>query len=67
MLATPHKGNAYLQYKFIVNNIILRNITDGSDDLTCVKPYLNKDDRRLEIQDLRGRYENAAMHEQYIN
>ena len=34
---------------------------------TYVKPYLKKDDGILDIQALRGRYENAAMHEQYIN
>ena len=31
------------------------------------KPCLEKDDGRLDIQALRGEYENAAMHEQYIN
>ena len=50
-----------------MHNIILRRIEDGSDDLTYVKHYLNKDDGRLDIQVLRGRYKNAAMHEQYIN
>ena len=63
MLAAPHKGNAYLQDKLTVHNIILRNIADGSDAFTYVKPYLKKDDRRLDIQALRRRYENAAMHE----
>ena len=67
MLAAPHKGNAYVKYKLTVHNIILRNIVDGSDAFTYVKPYLKKDDRRLDIQSLRDRYENAAMHEQYIN
>ena len=67
MLAAPHKGNSYLQDKLTVHNIILRNIADGSDAFTYVKLYIKKDDRRLDIQDLRGRYENAAMHEQYIN
>ena len=64
MLATPHKGNEYLQEKLKVNNIILCNIADGSDTFTYVKPYLKKDDGGLSIQSLRGRYENAAMHEQ---
>ena len=67
MLAAPHKGNAYLQDKLTVHNIILCNIADGSDAFTYVKPYLNKDDGRLDIQDLRRQYENSAMHEQYIN
>ena len=67
MLAAPHKGNEYLQDKLTVENIILRNIADGSDAFTYVKPYLKKDDGRLDIHALRGRYENAAMHEQYIN
>ena len=67
MLAAPHEGNAYLQDKLTVHNIILRIIADGSDASTYVKPYLQKDDGRLDIQSLRGRYENAAMQEQYIN
>ena len=67
MLAVPHKGNAYLQDKLTVHNIILCNIVDGSDAFTYVKPYLNKDAGRLDIQTLRRQYENAAMHEQYIH
>ena len=67
MLAAPHEGNSYLQDKLAVNNIILRNIADGSDTFTYVKPYLNKDDGRLDIQSLRVRYENSAMQEQHIN
>ena len=49
MLALPHKGNGYLQDKLTVHNIILRNIADGSDAFTYVKPYLKKDDRILDI------------------
>ena len=67
MLAAPHKGNAYLQDKLTVHNILLRNIVDGSDAFAYVKPYLKKEDVRLDIRDLRWRYENAAMQEQYIN
>ena len=67
MLAAPHKCNVYLQEKLTVHNIILRNIADVSDAFTYVKPYLKKDDGILDIQALRGRYENGAMHEQYIN
>ena len=67
MLAAPHKGSAYLQDKLTVHKIILCNIVDGLNAFTYVKPYLNKDDGRLDIQALRGRYENAAIHEQYIN
>ena len=54
MLAAPHKGNAYLQDKITVHYIILRNIADGSVAFTYVKPYLKKDDGRLEMQALRG-------------
>ena len=64
MLAAPHKGNAYLQDKLRVQNIILRIIAVGSDAFTYIKPYLKKDGGRLNIQALRGRYENVAMHEQ---
>ena len=67
MLVAPHKGNAYLQDKITVHNIILRNISYRSDALNYVKPYLKKEDGRLDMQSLRGRYENKAMHEQYIN
>ena len=61
------RGNAYLQDKLMLHNIIPHNIADGSDDFTYVKPYIKKYDGRLDIQALRGRYENAAMHEQSIN
>ena len=67
MPAAHHEGNAYLQENLKVHNIIIRNITDGSDAFTYVKPYLKKDDGRLDIQALRERYENLAMQEQYIN
>ena len=64
MLAAHHQGNAYLEDKLTLHNIILRNIVDGLDYFTYVKPYLNKDDGRLDIQAFRGRYNNAAMKEQ---
>ena len=67
MLAAPHKGNVYLQDKLTVHNIILRNIADGLDAFTYVKHYLKKDDGRLDIQALRGRYKNSFVQEQYIN
>ena len=47
-----------------MHNIVLRNNADGLDAFTSVKPYLKKDDGILDIQALRGRYENVAMHEQ---
>ena len=50
-----------------MHNIIIRNIADGLDAFTYVKPYLKKDDGILDIQALRGRYENTSMYEQYIN
>ena len=50
-----------------MHNIILRKISDGSDAFTYVKSYLKKYDRILDIQALRGLYENASMHEKYIN
>ena len=64
MLAAPHEGNAHLQGKLTVHNIVLRNIADGSDAFTYLKPYLKKDDGILDIKTLRGQYENAAMQEQ---
>ena len=67
MLVEHHEVNAYLQDKLTVHNILLRNIADGSDAFTYVKLYLKKDNWILDIQALRGQYENAAMQEQYIN
>ena len=67
MLAAPREWNTYLQDKLTIHNIILRNITDGSNAFTYVKPYLRKDVGRLDIQDLRGQYENSAMQKHYIN
>ena len=61
MLAAPQEGNSYLQDKLRVHNITLNNITDGSDAFTYIKPYLKKYNVILDIQALRGRYENAAM------
>ena len=49
MLAAPHEGNAYLRDKLTIHNIILRNIADGSDAFTYVKPYLKKDEIGLHI------------------
>ena len=67
MLAASHKGNTYLQENLTVHDIILRKIADVSDAFTYVKPYLKKDNGILDIQALMGRYENEAIHEQYIN
>ena len=60
-LAAHHDGSAY------DHNIIIRNIADGSDAYTYVKPHIKRDDGRRDIKALGGRYENAAMHEQYVN
>ena len=67
MRAAPHKSNAYLQKTLVVHKIILRNIVDGSDAFTYVKPCLKKYYGRLDIKAIRGWYENAAIHEQYNN
>ena len=56
MLAAHHEGNAYLQDKLTVHNIILRNIAYGLDAFTYVKPYLKKDDGRLDMKALREQY-----------
>ena len=37
-LAAHHGGSAYDQDKLTVHNIIIRNIADGSDAYTYVKP-----------------------------
>ena len=56
MLAAPYEGNVYLQEKLTEHNIILHNIADASDAFDYVKPYLNKDDGRLDMKALREQY-----------
>ena len=51
----------------MVDNIILRNISDASDAFNYVKPYIKKEDGRTEIRALCSRYENVAMQEQYVS
>jgi hypothetical protein len=63
--STIHK--ALKQDRLTVHNIVLRNIADGSDAFTYVKPHLKKDNGRVDIKALRDQYENPAMQEQYIN
>ena len=66
-LGAPHEGPSFVQDNLTVHNIILGNISDGSDAFTYVKPHIKKDNGRLDIKLLHKRYENAAMQEQYIN
>ena len=66
-LAVHHDGSSYDQDKLTFHNIIIQNIANGSDAYTYVKPHIKKDNGRRDIKALRGRYENSAMHEQYVN
>ena len=52
-LAAPHVGNTYTQDKLTVHNLILRNIADGSDAYTYVKPQIRKDNGRIDVAALR--------------
>ena len=54
-LGTAHKGPRFAQDNLMVHNIILRNIADGSNAFTYVKPQINKDNRRLDVKSLRKR------------
>lgn len=67
MHTAPHTGQAFTQDVLTVHNIVLRNIADGSDAFTYVKPHLKKKNGRTDVQALQGRYENPAMQEQYVN
>jgi hypothetical protein len=67
MLGAPHTGTKFNQDKLTVHNIILRNVAEGSDAFTYMKPHIRKDNGRADIKALRERYENASMQEQYIN
>jgi hypothetical protein len=66
-LGAPHEGPSFAQDALTVHNIIIRNISDGSDAFTYVKPLIRQDNGRLDVKALRARYDNAAMHEQYVN
>ena len=63
----PFTGRLYKQYKLTVHIIIFRYIADASYAFTYVKPYIKKDNGRDNIKELRSRYENVAMQEQYIS
>ena len=51
-LAEHHDGNTYDQYKITVHNIIIRNIADGYNAYTYVKPHIKRDNRRRDIKAL---------------
>ena len=56
-----------MQDKLTVHNIVFRNIADFSDAFTHVKLHIRKYDGQVDVKDLRDRYENASMQEQYIS
>ena len=62
-----HDGSAYEKYKLKVQNIIIRNIANVSDAYTYVKSHIKRDNGSRDINTIRGRYENSAMHEKYTN
>ena len=67
LLAVPLTGRLYEQDNLKLHNIILHNISDTSDELPYVKPYIKKDDGITDIKSFRSRYENVAMQEQYVS
>ena len=62
-LGTPHEGPSFAQDNVMVHNIILMNISDGSDAFTYVKPHIKKDNGILDFKSLRKKYKNATMQE----
>ena len=67
MLAVPLTGRVYKKDNLTVQNIISRNIADKSDAFKYVKPYINKDNVRTDIKELRIKHQNVAMQEQYVS
>ena len=55
MFGAPHTGANFDQDKLTVHNIILRNIAEGSDAFTYVKPHIRRDNGRADIKALRER------------
>ena len=45
----------------MVQNIILRNITETSEVFTYMKPYIKNDDERTDIKAFHSRNKNVAM------
>ena len=66
-LAAPHAGNKYRLDTLAVHGVILRNIAESSDAYTYVKMNIRLDDGRVDIKELRARYENPAMQDMHIN
>ena len=67
VLAVPLTRRVYKQDNLTVQNIISRNIADKSDAFNYVKPYINKDNVRTDIKELRSRHQNVAMQEHYVS
>ena len=66
-LVAPHTGNKYKLDALVVHNIITHNILETSHAFTCIKPKIKKNNGRIDIEELRARYNNPAIQEMYIN
>ena len=61
MLGAPHEGPSFAQDSLTGHNIILSNISDGSDAFTYVKPHIKWDNGRTDVKALCKGYDNAEM------
>ena len=60
-------GPEYTIDKRTVHQIIIRNVAEDSDAYTYLKPKVNREDGRVDIKALEGRYENPATKQERIN
>ena len=67
IVAAHNDGSTYNQDKLTVHNILIRDISDGSDAYAFLNPNIKIDNGRRDIKALRRQYENSVMHEQYAN
>ena len=60
-------GPEYNIDRQIVHAIILRNVAEDSDAYTYIKPNIRRENGRLDMISLKGRYENQATNQERIN
>ena len=53
--------------KLVVHNIIPRNISEMLHAYTYIKPSIRNKDKRINMEDLKYRYQNPDMQDMYIN
>ena len=60
-------GPEYNIDKQIVHAIILRNVAEDSEAYTYITPNIRRENGRLDMISLKGRYENQATNQERIN